>query len=763
MNTRIQHKHDIEANWNKAVNFIPRVGELIVYDVDDSYEYPRVKIGDGVRVISELPFITKEITNDFTDEYKFKVDSALQFETDPTVPAWAKATTKPAYTKSEVGLGNVDNVKQYSASNPPVVVQPDAPSDTSVIWVDTDDDTDDIVNITQVQPLFANSIEECTDTSKLYVLPDGYIYAHMTETGALYTNQIENAINADGTPYNDGLGYKTGYSFDSAYNESAVTNGVVTGFIPYKTRDGILRVAGYTTSVTDVTNSNNNATFEYVVFYDANFNAISQQRGRVCYYTEYDAPYEEISVLGSGVYGYTLDWDVIKAKTGWWTEKIIADAAYVRFSLSKPELSALTVTIGEEIAFGSEEKWMNTGHAFIPADYEDRIIPLEKTTESHEKRIKALELYGTDSTSSEDIPAYIKTEADSVMNRLIEKQGSRSHNVTLVGMSDFHYSGMGDNKDNLIRACKAISYMQSRIHIDAIATLGDNTPNGSTYDESIRTKTDRWHKEINEILAMTQKPGVIDFRTPGNHDAFGTTEQFMPENALYTYIGGYNRQCDYVNAPIGYAYKDFNGYNLRVIVLNTAETEGKGRFADPTSYGYHISTKQYKWLIDTLDLSDKPNAADWQILILSHHRADDHQCPAKNTNYEYILPNILNAYNTGGSYSAIHAEDDATISCNFAGKNAAKLIGQIHGHHHDYEYGKLLFGATGSTQTNVLAIGTPTSSFITNGNGDNEGNTYSSVKDTAQETAFCVYSIDLDNRVIHAIHYGNGIDREINY
>ena len=40
-------------------------------------------------------------------------------ETDPTVPAWAKATTKPSYTKSEVGLSNVDNVKQYSASNPP--------------------------------------------------------------------------------------------------------------------------------------------------------------------------------------------------------------------------------------------------------------------------------------------------------------------------------------------------------------------------------------------------------------------------------------------------------------------------------------------------------------------------------------------------------------------------------------------------------------------------------------------------------------------
>ena len=43
----------------------------------------------------------------------------LTEETDPTVPAWAKQSTKPSYSKSEVGLGNVDNVKQYSASNPP--------------------------------------------------------------------------------------------------------------------------------------------------------------------------------------------------------------------------------------------------------------------------------------------------------------------------------------------------------------------------------------------------------------------------------------------------------------------------------------------------------------------------------------------------------------------------------------------------------------------------------------------------------------------
>jgi hypothetical protein len=46
-------------------------------------------------------------------------------------------------TKAQVGLGNVDNVKQYSTENPPVVYQPEAPQDTSVIWVDTNDNTVD--------------------------------------------------------------------------------------------------------------------------------------------------------------------------------------------------------------------------------------------------------------------------------------------------------------------------------------------------------------------------------------------------------------------------------------------------------------------------------------------------------------------------------------------------------------------------------------------------------------------------------------------
>lgn len=57
-------------------------------------------------------------------------------ETDPTVPAWAKNATKPSYSKSEVGLGNVDNVKQYSASNPPPYPVTSVNGKTGVVSLD---------------------------------------------------------------------------------------------------------------------------------------------------------------------------------------------------------------------------------------------------------------------------------------------------------------------------------------------------------------------------------------------------------------------------------------------------------------------------------------------------------------------------------------------------------------------------------------------------------------------------------------------------
>lgn len=79
-----------------------------------------------------IPSKTSDIENDsgYITDYT---------ETDPTVPAWAKQEQKPSYSKSEVGLGNVDNVKQYSASNPPPYPVISVNSKMGAITLDADD------------------------------------------------------------------------------------------------------------------------------------------------------------------------------------------------------------------------------------------------------------------------------------------------------------------------------------------------------------------------------------------------------------------------------------------------------------------------------------------------------------------------------------------------------------------------------------------------------------------------------------------------
>lgn len=56
LNSRIQLKHDTEANWKKAENFKPKMGEAIIYDEDEQHSLVRIKIGNGVTLINDLPF-----------------------------------------------------------------------------------------------------------------------------------------------------------------------------------------------------------------------------------------------------------------------------------------------------------------------------------------------------------------------------------------------------------------------------------------------------------------------------------------------------------------------------------------------------------------------------------------------------------------------------------------------------------------------------------------------------------------------------------
>ena len=81
INTRIAHKHDLEVNWLNNPDFVPLLGELIIYDseVDSNgntlalpsnrtvpYTYTRLKVGDGQTLVNDLPYFAGDY-NDLTN------------------------------------------------------------------------------------------------------------------------------------------------------------------------------------------------------------------------------------------------------------------------------------------------------------------------------------------------------------------------------------------------------------------------------------------------------------------------------------------------------------------------------------------------------------------------------------------------------------------------------------------------------------------------------------------------------------------------
>lgn len=346
-------------------------------------------------------------------------------------------------------------------------------------------------------------------------------------------------------------------------------------------------------------------------------------------------------------------------------------------------------------------------------------------------------------TGIDVVPGYVRTEADSVIDRVIAAQGSRT--FTFAAITDMHYGSWGyyegvtDYRDGVKHACQALKYIDERVKLDAVAVLGDYT-DGLAQTQQETAVAD--FKGVNSVLDKLRF--APNLRISGNHD-------FVAEKSplVYRYIGAYNDGAvTWGDALGGYFYKDFPIQKIRVICLNTSET-GNG--------GVYCSAAQYQWFVNSLDLSAKEDAGEWGVLILSHVPLD-----MWANNGEYRFAYILNAYQNGTSWT------DGTISCDFSnGSNKAKLIGNIHGHVHNLKVDKLYLGniADTTTQIDVWRVATPNACFGLENKyaGYQEDTTYTKTANSATDTAFCVYCVDLDSHTVTAVCYGAGYDRSLVY
>lgn len=107
LKTRVVLKHDTEANWitagNAANPFIPKKGEVIIYDPDGTHTYSRQKVGDGIKNINELPFLGATVgTADSSESL-----SKIQYTAESAIPTTPEQGVEYAITDL-IGYGDLD-------------------------------------------------------------------------------------------------------------------------------------------------------------------------------------------------------------------------------------------------------------------------------------------------------------------------------------------------------------------------------------------------------------------------------------------------------------------------------------------------------------------------------------------------------------------------------------------------------------------------------------------------------------------------------
>ena len=235
----------------------------------------------------------------------------------------------------------------------------------------------------QQTPLFANSIDELNasgDTTKVYVLPDGYIYAYRTFENYNLLKLSE-------------VSYSSRLQDDVSGIVSSTAANLVTGWIP------VQYGKYYTPSI--LVNGVRQAHVNDKNTFFVRMN-LKLDDGTIVAYNKTDtsflvAPFsnETIKILYENAVAMMLQIRIVKDGQG------VDISSSEKFEVYEPmiiESDTATEVYNKlstyEYINGDAEvvaKWYNTGHAFIPADYEDRVISLESDVSTLKSDVEKLE------------------------------------------------------------------------------------------------------------------------------------------------------------------------------------------------------------------------------------------------------------------------------------------------------------------------------------------------------------------------------------
>jgi hypothetical protein len=574
-------------------------------------------------------------------------------------------------------------------------------------------------------------LNENGNTSLLYLMPDNYFYQYRYVEGTSvisYTNQLPLATDPNGAIYN-GVGYKDGVRVGSDGTDRTGAPTDATGFIPCKEGD-IIRFKNC--QLID------SASYNGFVFYTKSKALIGNNIG--------------ISSVTMQLWGGVFDDNKnltqvctkLPASSSW----DFSNLGFIRFYGNYIGADSI-ITINQEIKESTTQggyQWVNTGRSLIETDNEDRIIALERNDTNQDTRIEILE----DTIKNADgVPSYVITESKEVADKIIEKRTINSL-VLLMG-SDLHVSANETTKT-------AIQHMGMGMNLICDYT----TPNGVIFlgDYNYGTTPQSTAQGIEDMKLCRSYVSEVIKRIPsiwlnGNHDYYGISssepQYRLSENMVYSLVGSHNTDkaiVDVDNLGRNYGYVDFEKQRIRLIYLNTTDING----VDYTSH--LISTAQGQWFINkALNLSDKENEEKWGVVVCAHIPLFDNP----------QIPTVLGKFKdkaSGGS--------NFGMTYNFSNVKA-DLIAVFHGHIHNFKVTQK--STPGGNTIKYICIPNALPSrenpYTTTDyrEVDSNGNavSYPKTPNSSEDTSFNAIIIDKDNKKIHAICYGAGVDREINY
>ncbi len=357
-----------------------------------------------------------------------------------------------------------------------------------------------------------------------------------------------------------------------------------------------------------------------------------------------------------------------------------------------------------------------------------------------------------------DEPTYVTEAADDLASRIQNHLSGSSQYLRLAFPTDLH-CGYYEDPENVSATHAGQALKRIRPHLDAVIGGGDYTTGGPP------TTAENAAEDITTGLTLLDMNGMAEDGFPyffvlGNHDdaPYRATEDRVNEETMNVMFALAHLRNGFTMAdsPM-YGYRDFEEAKIRVICLNTRDTLGWESEDGGNEYVnvMHVGADQLKWLVGTaLDMSGKSDASEWGIVVCSHEALDLPDSPYKDHTYNTAnVITILTAYRQGESGSV--TSDGESVPYDFTSSPRSQVICCIHGHNHAYLEDEL---GTGK----ILSIGCPN---VMNGceRESDDGKTYAKTADSAEDTSFCVISIDRTNEKIYADHYGAGYDREWDY